>query len=80
MPDWDNINKQEFKIAEWMGYVSRALEEYGNDIKDLEKDVKGLRDGMNKLGLKIAGIAATITIIGGIVLKYLLPILPTVNK
>ena len=58
-------NNNNFKLtsADWQGYVRRALEDIEKDVGGIKKGVDNLNKQMIKVKVKVAGIGAGVSLI-----------------
>jgi len=67
----------DFKMntMEFRGYVTRALEDICNNVNEVKKDVRTNTKIINKLQLRVAGVAATVALLVTIVCMILKDVL-----
>jgi predicted nucleic acid-binding Zn-ribbon protein len=73
----ETFDDYDMKLSEWRGYVVRALEDLNKEMIDIKDNQKCIEDKIDKLDgrltnlqIKVAGIAATVTIIVSLVMNF----------
>ena len=59
----DDNNNFKMKSADWQGYVRRALEDMGKDIRGVNKSVDDLSKQITRIKVRVAGIGAGVSLI-----------------
>ena len=67
-----NTNNFKFKIAEWRGYVVRALEDIDKHTIETNKRLDRIEKRLNHVQLKMAGVGGSVAIIISVLLRFLL--------
>ena len=67
-----NTNNFKFKIAEWRGYVVRALEDIDKHTIETNKRLNRIEKRLNHLQFKMAGIGGSVAVIITVLLRFLL--------
>lgn len=55
------------KVAEWRGYVKRALEDLNNEMQSIQKKLDKVDNNVNGLYMKVAALGGTVAIITSLI-------------
>ena len=59
----DENNNFKMKSADWQGYMRRAVEDMGQDVKEIKKSISDLNKQMTKIKVKVASIGAGVSLV-----------------
>jgi len=68
----ENNNAQRLKSADWQGYVRRALEGFGEDLKEIKDDISDLNKRVTGIQIKVAAIGAVSALIVTLVINLVM--------
>lgn len=74
-----DFDEYDMKLAEWRGYVVRALEDSNTELKEIKENQKNIEAKIDKVNnrltgvqIKVSALGATVAIIVSLILNVML--------